>query len=152
MACILYREGTGTTEHGIECESTICEAGEVASLLASGWLANPPGYEPPEPVALEEEEPSAVEVGASGNVTAGEVDALNEEIDGLRKELELRIGIEANLNETVEQLKGELRQFRKTAETDEIDPVRAAGRDAGIEGWETMHLSSLKKALKELEA
>lgn len=179
MACIVYREGTGTVEHGIECESTTCDVNELHSLLSSGWSQTPPGYVPPEPVPVEEQDLDStitqiVGSGYSGEGSAlqdevdrlnGEVEALGEEIDGLKKQLELREGIEANLSATVEQLKAdldtarkiedrlssELSKTRRTPEAEEIDPVRAQGRDAGIEGWETMHLSSLKKALKELE-
>lgn len=180
MACIVYRKGKGTIEHGIECESTTCEVNELHSLLNSGWSQTPPGYVPPEPVPVEEQDLDSTitqrfsgEGSADGNVLqpevdrlTGEVESLNEQIDGLQKQLEIREGIEANLNETVTQLReeletarkiedrlnGELAKARKPAEVEEIDPVRAQGRDAGIEGWETMHLSSLKKALKDLEA
>ena len=175
MACIVYREGTGTIEHGIECESTTCEVNELHSMLNDGWSGTPPGYVPPEPVPVEEQDldstitPRFSGEGA-GNVLQPEVDRLTveveaqgEEIDGLKKQLELREGIETNLNATIVQLKeeldtarkiedrlnGELSKARKPAEVEEIDPVRAQGRDAGIEGWETMHLSSLKKALND---
>lgn len=175
MACKVYREGKGDFEFGIECESTTCEVQELHSLLSNGWSATPPGYVPPEPVPVEEQDldstitPPADESGAlQDEVTrlTGEVESLNEQIDGLNEQLELREGIETNLNSTIEQLKAdldtarkiedrlnsELAKARKPAEAEEIDPVRAQGRDAGIEGWETMHLSSLKKALKDLEA
>lgn len=180
MACIVYREGTGTVEHGIECESTTCEVHDLHSLLSAGWSQTPPGYVPPEPVPVEEQDLDSTittrysgEGSADGNVLqleverlTGEVESLNEQIDSLNEQLELREGIEANLTATVGQLKedldvarkiedrlnNELAKARKAAEPEEIDPVRAQGRDAGIEGWETMHLSSLKKALKELEA
>lgn len=175
MACIVYRKGKGTIEHGIECESTTCEVNELHSLLNAGWSQTPPGYVPPEPVPVEEQDldstitPPTDEAGAlQGEVTrlTGEVESLNEQIDSLNEQLELREGIETNLNATVEQLKadldtarkiedrlnGELAKAKNPAEAEELDPVRAQGRDAGIEGWETMHLSSLKKALKDLEA
>ncbi len=44
MACIIYREGKGTVEFGIECESTTCEVEHLDGLLAAGWSQNPPGY------------------------------------------------------------------------------------------------------------
>lgn len=180
MACIVYRKGKGTIEHGIECESTTCEVNELHSLLNAGWSQTPPGYVPPDPVPVEEQDLDSTITGRAingegdGNALQpevdrlnGEVESLNEQIDSLNEQLELREGIEANLNATVEQLKadldtarkiedrlnGELAKARKPVDTqEEIDPVRAQGRDAGIEGWETMHLSSLKKALKDLEA
>ena len=153
MACKVYREGKGTIEHDIECESTTCEAEELGSLLAAGWLPSPPGYVAPEPVQAEEQDLDSTITprDASSFDQQPEVDALNEEIDSLRKELDIRIGIEENLTSTIDRLNSELSKLRKSA-GDEIDPVRAAGRDAGIEGWESMHLSSLKKALKDLEA
>ena len=155
MACKVYREGKGDVEFGIECESTTCEIEELGSLLAAGWLASPPGYVAPEPVPVEEQDLDSTITprDASSFDRQPEIDALNEEIDGLRKELDLRIGIEENLTSTIDRLNADLSKMRKAAKHDEdIDPVRAAGRDAGIEGWETMHLSSLKKALKDLEA
>jgi hypothetical protein len=169
MACIVYREGTGTIEHGIECESTTCEIGELHSLLAAGWLPAPPGYVAPDHV-------SEVDDAEDDDADTNEIEYLMEEIESLRKELDLRISIEANLKTTIEQLNGDLTTARqiedrlnaevgklskavKALEEDQEDqegdglhPVRAAGRDAGIDGWESMHLSSLKKALKEQEA
>lgn len=47
MACIIYREGKGTIEFGIECESTTCEVEHLDGLLANGWLRDPPGYAAP---------------------------------------------------------------------------------------------------------
>lgn len=185
MACIVYRKGKGTIEHGIECESTTCEVNELHSLLNAGWSQTPPGYVPPEPVPVEEQDLDSTitqrfsgEGPAEGNVLQPEVDrltaevvTLNEQVDGLQKQLEIREGIESNLNSTVSQLReeldtarkiedrlnSELAKLRKVPEAkdepaEEIDPVRAQGRDAGIKDWDTMHLSSLKKALKELEA
>lgn len=54
MGCILYREGKGTVEHGIECESTTCEIEHMEGLLNAGWSVNPPGYSPV--VAAKEED------------------------------------------------------------------------------------------------
>lgn len=150
MACIVYREGAGTIEHGIECESTACDVNELHSLLSAGWSQTPPGYVPPDPVVEEEEDPQ--ESGSDDQDEA--LLELMEENEGLRKELELRIGIEENLNATIKQLKEDLASalHDEEPEGEDLNPVRAAGRDSGIEGWETMHLSSLKKALKDLEA
>lgn len=178
MACIVYRKGKGTVEHGIECESTTCEVFELHSLLNAGWSQTPPGYVPPEPVPVEEQDLDSTitqrfsgEVSAEGNALQPEVDrltdeveSLNEQIDSLNEQLVIREGIETNLNATITQLKedldtarkvedrlnAELAKAKKPAEaTEELDPVRAQGRDAGIEGWETMHLTSLKKAIKD---
>lgn len=55
MACIVYRKGKGTTEFGIDCESTTCEPEHLEGLLNDGWSANPPGYEPPKPEVVEDE-------------------------------------------------------------------------------------------------
>ena len=46
MTCILYREGNGTVEHGISCESTACEVEHLDGLIKAGWSVNPPGYTP----------------------------------------------------------------------------------------------------------
>lgn len=58
MACVIYREGKGTIEHGIVCESTTCEIEHLEGLLNHGWSVNPPGYmpEPAEEVEKPEEE------------------------------------------------------------------------------------------------
>lgn len=191
MACIVYRKGKGTIEHGIECESTTCEVNELHSLLNDGWSQNPPGYVPPEPVPVEEQDLDSTITGraiggSAGNVLQPEVDrltaeveTLNEQIDGLNEQLELREGIETYLNTTIakmaadldtarqieDRLNGELSKARKQVEpsadpvsteegeeeqeAEEMNPTRAAGRDARIEGWETMNLNSLKKAIKD---
>lgn len=56
MTCLIYREGKGTIEFGIECESTTCDVEHLDGLLAAGWLRDPPGYKAPE--VVKEEEPS----------------------------------------------------------------------------------------------
>lgn len=89
MACVLYREGVGHVEHGIECEMTTCEAEHLEGLLASGWLVNPPGYKTAS--AASTEEPARVEL------------------------------------------------------TDQ--EVREAAKEAGIDGWETKRINTLRKAL-----
>lgn len=60
MACILYRKGKGTLEHGIECESTTCEIEHMEGLLSAGWSTNPPGYEPPSVATLDEDDEADV--------------------------------------------------------------------------------------------
>lgn len=185
MACTLYREGKGTIEHGIECESTTVEVHYLQSMLDQGWLPAPPGYIPPEPVSeagdAEDElltgeggEPSAVEA-----LLSAEVERLKGEISDLNEELDIQRKIEDNLNAQVSRLNKTVKDLEEKAAADAhaaaqvppesaqdeeseeeeenqvddgINPTRAAGRDAGIEGWETMHLSTLKKTLKDLEA
>lgn len=56
MTCIVYREGRGTIEFGIECESAACEIEYLEGMLADGWSINPPGYEPPKPEMVEASE------------------------------------------------------------------------------------------------
>lgn len=60
MTCILYREGKGTIEHGIECESTTCEVEHLDGLLNAGWSVNPPGYEPAPVAKPDDDEPEAI--------------------------------------------------------------------------------------------
>lgn len=87
MACVLYREGKGTTEHGIECESTTCEIEHLEGLLCAGWSVNPPGYNP--------------------------------------------------------------QKADDDAETEaDINPVRLAAKEAGIEGWDTKRIGTLEKLLE----
>lgn len=96
MSSILYREGHGTIEHGIECESTNCEPDEIDGLLAAGWSINPPGYEPAE-------------------TPADDVAPADDHGDG----------DETNLN-----------------------PVRLAAKEAGIDGWDTKRIGTLEKMLE----
>jgi hypothetical protein len=119
MACILYREGKGTIAHGVECESTTCEIEHLDSMIKSGWLQNPPGYEPPEPVAVEEE--------------------IAEEDDDSET-------VESQLRADVKRLEGDVEQ-EETADGN-LDPVRIQAREAGIEGWDTKRITTLKKALE----
>lgn len=178
MACTLYREGKGTIEHGIECESTTVEVHYLQSMLDQGWLPAPPGYIPPEPVAEAgdaEDELLTGEGSAPTEVEAllsAEVERLKGEISDLNEELDIQRKIEDNLNAQVSRLNKTVKELEEKAAAgapeevqttqevppedeeprDGINPTRAAGRDAGIEGWETMHLSTLKKTLKDLEA
>lgn len=180
MACTLYREGKGTIEHGIECESTTVEVHHLQSMLDQGWLPSPPGYIPPEPVAEAgdvEDELLTGEGSAPTDVEAllsAEVERLKGEISDLNEELDIQRKIEDNLNAQVSRLNKTVKELEEKAaagapgedrapvdsspedegsgEGEDIHPTRAAGRDAGIEGWETMHLSTLKKTLKDLEA
>nr|WP_294975027.1 hypothetical protein [uncultured Pseudomonas sp.] len=178
MACTLYREGKGTVEHGIECESTTVEVHYLQSMIEQGWLPSPPGYIPPEPVAEAddaEDEFLADEGSAPTEVEAllsAEVERLKGEISDLNQELDIQRKIEDNLNAQVSRLNKTVKELEEKAAAgapgedqppqeappedeepgDGINPTRAAGRDAGIEGWETMHLSTLKKTLKDLEA
>lgn len=85
MTCILYREGKGTIEFGIECESTTCEVEHLEGLISAGWSANPPGYAP-----------SIVEQDAEAPA----------------------------------------------------HPVRAAAKEAGLEGWDTKRIATLQKDLE----
>lgn len=66
MTCILYREGKGTVEHGIVCESTACEIEHMEGLLAAGWSANPPGYTPPAAAESVEEDLAGIHQSAAG--------------------------------------------------------------------------------------
>ncbi|SDA11183.1 hypothetical protein SAMN03159476_00394 [Pseudomonas sp. NFPP05] len=165
MACILYREGTGTIEHGIECESTTCEIEHLHGLLAAGWSQTPPGYEPPEPVVEEE-------VGAGDDdqdddqdhlfldeierlnglvyerdeevkVLQGTIDALHGEIDQLKQEA-------SRLSDELASLKVDEHEEEEEEEGDSsnLDPVRIAAREAGIEGWDTKRITTLKRALE----
>ncbi|MGE8450808.1 MAG: hypothetical protein ACN6OP_09390 [Pseudomonadales bacterium] len=162
MACILYREGTGTIEHGIECESTTCEIEHLHGLLAAGWSQTPPGYEPPEPVVEEEagaddanqdhllldeiERLNALvsERDEEAKVLQGTIDALHGEIDRLKQEASL-------LSDKLASLTGSEHKEDKE-EGDEnssnLDPVRIAAREAGIEGWDTKRIATLKRALE----
>lgn len=177
MACILYREGKGTIAHGVECESTTCEIEHLDSMIKSGWLQNPPGYEPPEPVAVEEEiaeddDSETVESQLRADVERleGEVENLNEQLD-VQKQIEESLNAEvARLNELInaleaftppesteedepptngEQEEGQEDDVEQEETADgNLDPVRVQAREAGIEGWDTKRITTLKKALE----
>ncbi|MBV4553064.1 hypothetical protein HU742_018115 [Pseudomonas sp. SWRI102] len=158
MACILYREGRGTVEHGIECESTVCDVHSLDSMLASGWQLNPPGYEPPEPVAMEESEVDSGSAEGLGNSLQPEVDRLTGEVEQLSGLLEIQGEIEKNLNATIEHLKSMLTEHgidyaaepdqEAEEDTSNLNPVRLAAKEAGIEGWDTKRIATLEKALE----
>lgn len=84
MSCVVYREGKGYVENGIECEAAWVEVDQLEAHLNSGWSVSPPGY------------------------------VQEDEDDGL-------------------------------------DDTRAAAKAAGIEGWDTKRIKTLKAALAELE-
>lgn len=85
MSCVVYREGKGHVEHGIECEAAIIDVDQLEAHLNSGWSVNPPGY------------------------------------------------------------------VAEVADDDPADDTRAAAKAAGIDGWETKRIKTLKAALAELE-
>lgn len=159
MACILYREGRGTVEHGIECESTTCEIEHLEGLLASGWSHNPPGYEPPEPAVVEDQNLDNTADGSGpGNPLQSEVDRLTDEVEQLGNLLEIQGDIEQNLTATIEHLKSLLAEHgieyaaepgQETEEdTSNLNPVRLKAKEAGIEGWDTKRIATLEKALE----
>lgn len=84
MSSVVYREGKGHVEHGIECEAAWVDIDQLEAHLNSGWSVNPPGY----------------------------------------------------VTEVIEE--------------DPADETRAAAKAAGIEGWDTKRIKTLKAALAEL--
>ncbi len=191
MSSILYRKGKGTIEHGIVCESTTCEPGEVEGLLASGWSANPPGYVPPEPVVVEPVE-DPVDPALVGDLKSEldtqianlteqnriltELDeASKTEIQRLNSEVERLTGehgtvgydlatAKAELLEVTEErdaLREEIVRLTPVLKTpnlgDEppvdgddsnLNPVRLAAKEKGIEGWDTKRIATLEKMLE----
>lgn len=191
MSSILYRKGKGTVEHGIVCESTICEPGEVEGLLAAGWSANPPGWVPPEPVAVE---PVAELVDPEA--ISGLKSELDSEIDNLKEQNRILTDLDEaskaeiqRLNSEVERLTGEhgavgydlatakAELLEVTEERDalreeivrltpvlntpnlgdeppvdgdesNLNPVRLAAKEKGIEGWDTKRIATLEKMLE----
>lgn len=160
MACKLYREGKGTVEHGIECESTTVELQYLDSMLNDGWSTNPPGYEPPAPVAVEDQDGKGTHSDPVAEDTVDlqpEVDRLTDEVDQLNNLLELQGKIEDNLTATIKHLKAVLAEngieYAEDAEeeeedTSDLNPVRLAAKEAGIEGWDTKRIKTLQKALE----
>ena len=146
-SCIVYRQGTGTIEHGIECESTTCEIEHLDALLADGWSVNPPGYEPPEPVSVVPDEAPSTEEGSDSD----ELDALKEEnrlLTELNDHLEAEV---ARLSQELDALRAGGDDEEEEEETDVNDDpaaIRQAAKDAGIEGWDTKRIATLKKALE----
>lgn len=182
MSSILYREGKGTIEHGIVCESTTCEPGEVEGLLAAGWSANPPGWVPPEPVAVEPVEDPVDSEWIDGlkseldtqidtlkeqnrilteldEASKAEIQRLNSEVERLTGELALAAEGEDALREEIAQLNDKLNAGTAVdaeppapvdGDGDEtnLNPVRQAAKDAGIEGWDTKRIATLEKMLE----
>lgn len=141
MSSILYREGKGTIEHGIECESTTVDPHHVEGMLAAGWSANPPGYEPPELVVVDEVDDEDGE-GDPKSVLAEDLESLTKQvelltqidanresqIDGLNQELQ-NVTIERdNLLAEIDGLKREIEALKdvpvKESEADQPDPAK----------------------------
>lgn len=176
MSSILYREGKGTIEHGIVCESINCEPGEVDGLLAAGWSANPPGYVPPEPVVAEpiEDPVDPTVVGDLKSELDTQIDNLTEqnrilteldeasksEIQRLTSEVERLTGELAFAGESEEALKGEIvalnaklnaepdADIHEDGDDSNINPVRLAAKEKGIEGWDTKRIATLERMLE----
>lgn len=67
MSCVVYREGKGYVEHGIECEAAFIEVEQLQAHLDSGWSVNPPGCKPDdEDDGLDETRASAKAAGIDG--------------------------------------------------------------------------------------
>lgn len=160
MACVIYREGTGTVEHGIVCESTTCEIEHLEGLLNNGWSQHPPGYKQPE--AQQADEPAEDEP----DETAEEVRAyMQSVIDGLASELDEMVEADKVNKAEIEDLRQQLAaktDANKPEEESEdeddpeeeddvsdINPVRLKAKDAGIEGWDTKRIGTLEKMLGE---
>lgn len=152
MACKLYREGFGTIEHGIECESVTVEPHYLDSMLNDGWSVNPPGYVAPDPV-LDEPEDGKEEI-TFGPDLHERMDAMQEEnelMDKLIVELESE---NSTLKFEVDRLTEELLAAAYVPNSDDpaeeipAEEIRDAAKAAGIEGWDTKRISTLKKALE----
>lgn len=159
MTCILYREGKGAVEHGIECESTTCEVNQLEELINAGWLLNPPGYVAPEPVEPETAEPEDKE-GDEESSLQKEIDSLTdqvrilteldeksqEEILRLNGELEFAAEAEASLKAEIERLVAAAAESPE--ESSSLNPVRLKAKEAGIEGWDTKRIKTLEAMLE----
>ena len=137
-------------------------------MLSDGWSQTPPGYVPPDPVPVEEQDLDSTitprfsgEGSGEGNALQpevdrlnGEVEALGEEVGQLNKLLELQGEIEKNLTQTIDHLKSVLAdhgiEYGEEAEEDQsnLNPVRIAAKEAGIEGWDTKRIGTLQKAME----
>lgn len=87
MASILYREGKGHIENGVECEMILVEYDQYESMLSAGWDTEPPGAKPATAPA-------------------------------------------------------------EMADDQDPDAIRAAAKAAGIEGWDTKRIATLRKLLE----
>lgn len=139
MTCIIYREGKGTIEHGIECESTTCEIEHLEGLLAAGWSQNPPGYEPPEPIMAEEAEDEEDSYAD-----------LEEQVASLTAQLEIMKEIDEKSQAEIARLTALLDEGDEGDSTN-LNPVRIAAKEAGVEGWETKRIATLQAALDSLK-
>lgn len=177
MSSILYREGQGTIEHGIECEALVCEPEEVDGLLANGWLANPPGYVPPEPVVAEEDPEVDLEKDDDADLaeqvssltaqveilnemdekSQAEIARLNDELSKAEADIEALADENILLNELLNKAPDEEPPVDGDSTNDgEVDgdpsnlnPVRVAAKAAGIEGWDTKRIGTLENLLSE---
>ena len=148
MACIVYREGKGTTQHGIECESAVVELAHLDGMLGAGWSLQPPGYVAPGPIEISPVVEDDADVIAS----------MKAEIDSLDEQVRILTEIDELSKDEIRSLKAEIVRLTQASsdeplagdeEETNLNPVRIAARDAGIEGWDTKRIATLENLLSE---
>lgn len=138
MACTVYREGKGTIEHGIECESQTVEIQYLESMLSGGWSLNPPGYVAPEPEPQDEklteeerkeheqfEHEAMIASNAESKARDEEREYYQPIIDNLEQQVEKLELINANLEEQVAELKEEKRAKQEADAAEESESESA---------------------------
>lgn len=203
MASVLYREGKGHFEQGVECEMIRVEPDQYDAMINAGWSPTPPGVEPPQPVPVSDpeaqvsfddpkdpghladgsHEPGAITdsvisaeqieqsylQGYESGLKDGfdsrndEVRALEDKAANLQAEIDSQAGV-------IERLNADLGAAREAVPATEVadddadddhaqeadamspDEVRQAAQSAGIDGWETKRVKTLRRELKDLES
>lgn len=139
MSCVIYREGKGHVINGQECEVTNCEPEDLQNHLDNGWSTEPPGaYEQPqlapkspdvyqqpdvEPNVTDEPEP----VLADADYEERDVPVVESEYDAEEEESEPNDGA-----------------------LDSVEVVRQKAKDAGLAGWDTKRVKTLRRELEKL--
>lgn len=203
MASVLFREGKGHFEQGVECEMIRVEQDQFDAMINAGWSPTPPGVEAPQPVPVSnpEDQVSFDDPKDPGHLADGshEPGAITDSVisaeqieqsylkgyaEGYKEGMESRDGEVRHLEDkaanlqaeidsqagVIERLNADLGSAReaspstdaadddadddKATEADAMSPdeVRQAAQSAGIDGWDTKRVKTLRRELKDLES
>lgn len=216
MASVLYREGKGHVEQGVECEMIRVEPDQYDAMINAGWSPTPPGVEAPQPVPVSNpedqvsfddpkdpghladgsHEPGAItdsvisaeqieesylkgyEEGYKEGMESrdGEVRHLEDKATNLQAEIDSQKVVIERLNadlgqarsgDAVGDAEGQQNDFSDNEETAgaqnadgsvdaisemSVEEVRQSAKDAGLDGWDSKRVKTLRQELKALES
>ena len=120
MASVLYREGKGHVEQGVECEMIRVEQDQFDAMINAGWSPTPPGVEAPQPVPVSnpEDQVSFDDPKDPGHLADGshEPGAITDSVISAEQIEESYLkGYEEGYKEGMESRDGEVRQLEDKA-------------------------------------